>query len=160
MPEPQLILGEYPRTIDERYRLALPAEVLEPLVSDSSACILAKELPGCLSLWNQDQWQVKLDAGVDLVRSKIRAGKLEGRLEELQLLGRLLSTRHKQVQLAARGRLLVPEGFREFLGVEAGGEVFVVGAAICVEIWNPRSWLAYLEGQMPQFRQVFNRLTS
>lgn len=160
MPEPQLILGEFPRTIDERYRLAIPAEILDPLTSGSSDCILAKELPGCLSLWNQAQWQSKLDEGVDLVRSKIRAGKLEGRLEELQLLGRLLSTRHKQVQLAARGRLLVPEGFREFLGVEAGGEVFVVGAAVCVEIWNPRSWIAYLEGQMPQFRQVFNRLTS
>ena len=91
--------------------------------------------------------------------SKIRAGRLEGRIEEVQLLGRLLSTRHRQVQLAGRGRLLIPEGFREFLGVEAGGEVTVIGAALCVEIWNPEHWLKYLEEQMPEFRQLLSRLS-
>jgi len=93
------------------------------------------------------------------VRSKIRAGRLAGRIEEVQVLGRLLSTRHRQVQLAGRGRLLIPEGFREFLGVEAGGEVTIVGAALCVEIWNPVHWLSYLEEQMPEFRQLLSRLS-
>ena len=72
-------------------------------------------------------WKTRLDDGVQLVESKIEAGRLEGRLEEVQRLGRLLSTRHREVQLAGRGRLVVPEGFREFLGVEPGGEVMVDG---------------------------------
>ncbi len=57
--------------------------------------------------------------------------------DQVQMLGRLLSSRHRTVELAGRGRLLVPEGFREFLKVEAGGDVMVVGAGVCVEIWNP-----------------------
>jgi MraZ protein len=122
-------------------------------------CILAKEQPGCLSLWNAPAWQAKLDQGVALVSSKIVAGKLADRLEEVQLLGRLLSTRHRSVQIAGRGRLLVPEGFREFLGVEPGGDVFIIGAAICIELWNPKSWLAYVEGQMPQFRRLLDQLS-
>ena len=77
----------------------------------------------------------------------------------MQLLGRLLSTRHKAVQLAGRGRLVIPEGFREFLAVEPGGEVLVVGAAVCVEIWNPPYWLKYLEAQMPKFRRLLNQLS-
>ena len=35
------------------------------------------------------------------VQSRMQAGRLEGKVEEVQLLGRLLSTRHKTVQLAA-----------------------------------------------------------
>jgi MraZ protein len=161
MSAPQeFILGEFPRTLDERHRLSIPPELVDALLSGGSDCILAKERPGCLSLWNSAAWQVTLDEGVELVKSKIRAGKLAGRLEEVQLLSRLLSTRHKTVQLAGRGRLSIPDGFREFLQVEQGGDVMVVGAGVCVEIWNPPTWLAYLAAQMPEFRQLFDRLSS
>src|SRR5438874_13511309 len=103
----RLILGEATRTLDERYRLSLPAELVEALGVDPGDSILAKERPGCLSLWNQAGWKQRLDAGIRLVESKIEAGRLEGRVEEVQRLGRLLSTRHTQVQLAGRGRLAI-----------------------------------------------------
>jgi MraZ protein len=152
------LFGEFRRTLDERFRLSIPAELADPLVAEGTECILAKERPGCLSLWNAQQWAAKLDAGVQLVQSKMQAGRLEGRIDQVQLLGRLLSTRHKTVELAGRGRLLLPEGFREFLGVEAGGEVMVIGAAICVELWRPDAWLKHLEEQMPDFRRLLDNL--
>ena len=154
-----LILGEFPRQLDERYRVSIPQEWVPPLIEANGMCTLAKERPGCLSLWNTRRSQDELDAGMDLVRGKIRAGKLEGRIDELQLLGRLLSTRHKDVKIAGRGRLLIPEGFREFLGVEKGQEVIVVGAAMCVEIWKPETWFSYLEKRIPRFRQLFEKLS-
>lgn len=161
MPAPQeFILGEFPRTLDDRHRLSIPSELADPLAASGADCILAKERPGCLSLWNAAAWQERLDAGVELIKNKIRANRLEGRLEEVQLLSRLLSTRHKVVQLAGRGRLSIPDGFREFLQVEAGGDVVVVGAGVCVEIWSPRAWLTHLETNMPEFRQLFDKLSS
>lgn len=160
MPADEFILGEFQRTLDERCRLSIPAELIEALTGASGTCILAKERPGCLSLWNAEQWQTKLDEGVQLVKSKMRAGKLEGRLSQVQLLGRLLSTRHKTVELSGRGRLLIPPGFREFLRVEAGGEVVVVGAAVCIDLWHPRAWFEYLGGRMPKFRRLFDQLSS
>ncbi|NIM09934.1 MAG: division/cell wall cluster transcriptional repressor MraZ [Planctomycetales bacterium] len=156
----ELIVGEFSRVLDERHRLSLPGELLEQLAAPEGRCILAKERPGCLSLWSKPGWQEKLDEGVALVRGKIRAGKLEGRLGQVQALGRLLSTRHREVQIAARGRLLVPEGFRQFLGVEQGGEILVVGAAVCVELWRPDAWLDYLQRRIPRFRQLFDKLSS
>lgn len=152
------LFGEYRRTLDERFRLSVPAELADPLVAQGTECILAKERPGCLSLWNAEQWSAKLDAGVQLVQSKMQAGRLEGRIDQVQLLGRLLSTRHKSVELAGRGRLSLPEGFREFLGVEASGEVMVIGAAVCVELWRPDAWLKHLEEQMPDFRRLLDNL--
>lgn len=154
------MLGEFPRTLDERHRLSIPSELADPLTASGPDCILAKERPGCLSLWNATVWQQRLDAGVELIKNKIRANRLEGRLEEVQLLSRLLSTRHKLVQLAGRGRLSIPDGFRDFLQVDQGAEVIVVGAGVCVEIWNPRCWLAHLESNMPAFRQLFDQLSS
>ena len=155
----EFLLGEFRRSLDERYRLSIPNELGDALTASSPDCILAKERPGCLSLWSAPVWQARLDEGVELVKQKMRAGKLRERIAEVQLFGRLLSTRHRLVQLAGRGRLVIPEGFREFLGVEPGGEVQIVGAAVCVEIWNPAAWLKYLEGRMPRFRRLFDRLS-
>ena len=158
-PSQEFILGEFGRTLDERYRLSLPAAFAEAVSPGGSECILAKERPGCLSLWNASIWKGQLDNGVDLVKRKMRTGKLGERIEEVQLLSRLLSTRHKTVSLSGRGRLLIPDGFREFLQIEPGGNAMVVGAGVCVEIWNPRAWLAHLEQRLPEFRQLFDELS-
>jgi MraZ protein len=159
MPDfPALLLGEFRRTLDARWRLAIPAELAGPLTEPGADCILAKERPGSLSLWSASRWQARLEQGMELVRGKIQAGRLDGRIEEVQALGRLLSTRHAAVSLAGRSRLVIPEGFREFLGVEAGGEVLVIGAAVCVELWRVDAWVAFLSDHMPEFRRLFDNL--
>jgi MraZ protein len=154
----KLILGEVARAIDERYRLSVPGEFVDALGAEAGQCILAKEQPGCLSLWSAAAWQERLEEGVRLVESKILARRLDGRLVEVQRLGRLLSTRHRPVQLAGRGRLVVPEGFREFLGVEPSGTAMIVGAAVCVEIWQPERWHEHIAREMPDFRGLLERL--
>ncbi|MDR1960185.1 MAG: division/cell wall cluster transcriptional repressor MraZ [Planctomycetaceae bacterium] len=155
----QLILGEYSRRIDERYRLSLPGEFLEVFQPPEGDCVLAKERPGCLSLWEKSNWQTKLDARVELIQQRIRLGDLDQKMPQLQAFGRLLSTRHRPVPLAGRGRLLLPEGFREFLGVEPGKEVMVVGAAVCLEIWHPGKWIAYVEERIPNFGKLLSTLS-
>ncbi|MCC6125999.1 MAG: division/cell wall cluster transcriptional repressor MraZ [Pirellulales bacterium] len=153
------LLGEFERTLDERFRVSIPGELADPLTVESADCILAKERPGCLSLWSAPLWQSRLDDGVELVKRKMHLGKLQEKIAEVQLLGRLLSTRHRPVQLAGRGRLLIPEGFREFLGVEPNGEVLILGAAVCIELWQPAVWVKYLETRMPKFRKLFESLS-
>lgn len=196
-----VLTGETTRTLDERYRLTLPAEMAEALVSDgvqtvdttkpdskakgsakgtsakaSSAkgpakqpaaspvttgdCLLAKERAGCLSLWNRAEWETKQDQATELVRNKLLSGRLDQRLTDVQRLGRLLSTRQRIVPLAGRGRLVVPEGFRELLGVQPGGSIIVVGAAVCVELWHPDAWATMIGEQMPNFRELFENLAN
>jgi MraZ protein len=154
-----LVLGEFRRALDDRYRLSIPAELADLLPGAEVECILAKERPGALSLWSSPAWGDRLQSSIRLVEAKIEAGRLAGRIDDVQRLGRLLSTRHRQIQLAGRSRLVIPEGFREFLGVEPGGDVLLVGAAVCVEIWRPEAWVAYLEQHMPEFGQLLNELS-
>ena len=84
---------------------------------------------------------------------------MEQRWSDVQRFGRLLSTRHTIVRLANRSRLLIPEPFREFLGVAPSQDVMLVGAVICVEIWNPAVWLETLRQEMPDFGTLFRELS-
>ena len=138
----------------------MPPELLDPLLAGGPRLVLANERAGCLSLWSAATWKPRLDAAVDVIRSKMQAGLLGQRVGQLQDIGRLLSTRQKTISLAGRGRLVLPEGFREFLGVEPGGDVMVVGAAVCVEVWQPAAWTAFVTAEMPGFRQRIDDLTA
>ena len=153
-----LLLGEWVRSIDGRHRVSLPTELAGPLAGETGHCVVAKERTGCLSLWNSQQWGTWLEDGVGLVTRKIQSGRLAGRLDRVQLLGRLLSTRHRTIPVAGRGRIVIPEGFREFLGVSPEERLLVVGAAICIELWHPLRWNEHVEENMPEFRQLFDQL--
>lgn len=149
------ITGECRRTLDERFRVTLTPEFAKAVTDEAGETILAKERYGCLSLWSARDWQRRLDEGLGVIRQKIQAGRLDQRWGDVQRLGRLLSTRSEAVQLANRSRLLVPEGFRDFLGVAINQDVVLVGAVICVEIWNPEVWLETLKSEMPEFGPLF-----
>lgn len=160
MASEMLITGEVKRTLDERFRLNLPPEFAAAISDDEGNSIIVKERAGCLSLWRAAEWQKRLDEGLTIIQQKIATGRMEQRWSEVQRLGRLLSSRAKEVQLANRSRILIPEGFREFLDVQAGSEVMIVGAAICVEIWNPLAWLSVLQEEMPDFGTLFKDLSN
>lgn len=153
-----MLTGEATRTLDERFRLSLPVEMVEEVGGPGRECLLAKERPGCLSLWRRDQWEERQRQATQIVSSKLASGRLNARLGDVQRLGRLLSTRQRTVPLAGRGRLVIPEGFRGLLGVEAGGEVAIVGAAVCVELWRPTAWTEWIGHEMPGFRELFDEL--
>ena len=153
-----LFLGEWTRSLDERYRLSLPVELVELLAEKASECVLVKERPGCVSLWMPERWRAELAEGVHLVASKLQSGRLTEKIGQVQLLGRLLSTRHRAVPIAGRGRIAIPESFRDFLEVEPGGDLMVVGAAVCIEIWHPRRWSEHIGEHMPEFRELFDQL--
>jgi len=175
-----LCLGEWTRSLDERFRLSLPAETIGLFApneksgeetdeqsddqnkekNDVTECVLAKERPGCVSLWKPSQWEAAMADGVNLIASKISSGRLLGRVNQVQLLGRLLSTRHRTVPIAGRGRIAIPESFRDFLEVEPGGNLMLVGAAVCLEIWHPQRWSEHIGEQMPGFRDLFDQLAS
>ncbi|MEX0704846.1 MAG: division/cell wall cluster transcriptional repressor MraZ [Planctomycetales bacterium] len=153
------ITGELKRTIDDRFRVTLPNDMAEAVTDAAGETVLAKERYGCLSLWRAADWQGRIDSGVELIRRKIEAGRMEQRWGDVQRLGRLLSTRSRTVKLANRSRLLIPEGYREFLDVPINQEVVLVGAVICVEIWNPAAWLETLRQDMPEFGPLFRDLS-
>ncbi|WP_146572323.1 division/cell wall cluster transcriptional repressor MraZ [Botrimarina hoheduenensis] len=155
-----MFLGEATRTLDQRFRLSLPEDMAERLVAGSSECLIAKERRGCLSLWNREHWEEHQRQAAEILKGKLASGRLERRLADVQRLGRLLSTRQRVTAIAGRGRLVIPEGFRELLAVEPGGSVNVVGAAVCVELWHPEAWADHLAEALPGYRDLYEDLVS
>src|SRR5215216_4296683 len=68
--------GEFCRTLDERFRLSVPQELSDVLAAHGTDCILVKEQSGCLSLWPAQSWRQRMEAAVELLHAKMRAGKL------------------------------------------------------------------------------------
>jgi MraZ protein len=158
MPQEKLITGEIKRRLDDRFRVSLPVEMATAITDEQGETILSKEQYGCLSLRKASDWQHRLEQGVGLIEQKIQSGRMERRWGDVQRLGRLLSTRFRTVKLTNRSRLLIPEGYREFLDVEPNQEVMIVGAAVCVEIWNTAAWMDVLKQDMPEFGPLFQNL--
>ncbi|MCL2744877.1 MAG: division/cell wall cluster transcriptional repressor MraZ [Planctomycetaceae bacterium] len=155
----QILSGEYSRRLDDRYRLTLPGEFEKLFKPNEGKCVIAKEQSGCISLWDAEQWKIEYDNRVAAIFTRLKAGSLNQQKVELQKFGRLLATRHREVQLAERGRLVLPEGFREFLAVEKGKEVMVVGAISCIELWKPERWFEYVETNITEFGTLLNTLS-
>ncbi len=153
------ITGEERRTVDERFRITLPADMAQAVTDEDGKTLINKERYGCLSLWRASDWQRRHNAGVAVLKQKIQSGRMEQKWDEVQRLGRLLSTRSQTVQLANRARLLIPDAFRDFLGVTANQDVMVVGAVVCVEIWSLSAWMETLKAEMPGFNPLFKELS-
>ena len=156
-----LIVGEFVRKIDDRFRLMLPPELAQSVASkQDETCVLAKERFGSLSLWSQEAWRSRIEPGLAVVRQKVQGRWLPTQVAEVQQFARLLSTRSREVTLAGRSRLVVPEEFREFLRVKPGEDCVVVGAGICVELWHPETWQEYLKQEIGLFGALFEKLSS
>jgi len=157
--EDDVIIGEFRRVLDERHRVALPPEVVQFLGSDTAHAVLAKERDGCLSLWKPEAWNQHFDKFMKNLTHRVRENFFESRrIPEVQRVARLISTRAKPIQLGQRGRLLIPEGFREFLAVQPNTELMVIGAGVCVEIWRPAAWLDYLKSDLESFNTIFREV--
>ncbi|MCL2004814.1 MAG: division/cell wall cluster transcriptional repressor MraZ [Planctomycetaceae bacterium] len=154
----KLITGEFSRTLDDRYRLSLPDEFKDVFKPEAGKCVIVKENPGHLSLWDETTWKQHHDTRVEMVLQRLNAGYLGQNMPDIQRFGRLLSTRHRHIQLADKARFLLPEGFRDFLAVEPKQEVMLIGASFCIEIWHPKKWISYIEGDMPQFGDLLESL--
>ncbi len=151
--------------------MAIPQALAEPFTAAGGPYVLAKERSGCASLWNAEVWQSTVNLKVELAKQKVQGGLWNHRISQAQMFGRLLSTRHAEVTIDKKFRLVVPEDFRQFLGLtepasgpkgEAVPEtrcLTVLGAAVCIEFWHPQAWLDYLARRMPKFRQLVERLS-
>jgi MraZ protein len=159
--ESNLIVGEFMRSIDDRFRLSLPPEFAETIAPQGdSICVLAKERYGSLSVWGRAAWQERIEPGLAVVRQKVVGRWLPTQVSEVQQFHRLLSTRSREITLAGRSRLVIPEEFRDFLRVKAGENCVVVGAGICVEIWHPETWQEYLKQELVSFGTLFEKLST
>jgi MraZ protein len=136
-----LLTGTYPRTRDDKNRLALPKRVREQL-GETATLYVTPGPDQCLWLYTQD----------GLERLAQRLDQAPATDAEARVFRRLYFAQTEAVDVDRAGRILIPERLVPFAGL--GHEVVLIGVRDHLEIWDAQRWQQYLTQNAPRFDAV------
>lgn len=123
-----MFTGEYPHTVDEKGRLAIPVRFRAEL---AQGAVVSKWIDGCLALFPRAAWDELAEKTAALPVTDTGARTFQ----------RFLFGAAFDVELDRQGRFVVPAVLRRFAGLES--EVVVVGSRNHLEFWSPAAWQTY-----------------
>jgi MraZ protein len=121
-----MFLGQYERSLDEKSRVAIPAELRAGL---GTGAVITRSFDNCLCIYPAARWEVLASALDDLPQVR----------SEARILARSLFGGAVPCEFDRQGRIVVPAFLREHAGIS--GEVIIVGVNSLVEIWSREAWL-------------------
>jgi len=139
-----LLTGTYPRTLDDKGRLALPKRVREQL----------KEPPTLFVTPGPDQ-SLWLYTEVDLERLAGRLDEAPATDAEARVFRRLYFAQTESVDLDKLGRLLIPERLSLFAALQK--EVVLIGVRDHLELWDAGKWATFVNDNAARFDTVAER---
>ncbi len=123
-----MFIGEYPYSIDEKKRLAIPPKFRRVL---GKRAVITRGLDQCLFLYPAKEW-----------------GSLAKKLSQLPLsqsdargFARLMLTGAMEVDLDSLGRILVPDYLKGYALLKKS--VIIAGVYNRIEIWDEKKWQEY-----------------
>ena len=138
-----MFIGEYPYTIDEKRRVAIPSKFRRELGRKG---IITRGLDSCLFVFPEKEWNAlaqkfgNLPIGQSDARGFIRlmlAGAMEAPLDGL-------------------GRILIPDYLKEYAKLQK--RVIVTGLFNRLEIWDEALWKKYKSGAEKDIGDMAERL--
>ena len=136
--------GEHALTIDGKGRLAVPARYRERLAETCSGKLVAtiSLAERCLAVYPFPEWQ-----------------RIEGELQALptldpdaQAISHLLIGHASECDLDGHGRVLIPQGLREFAAIDK--HVKMVGQVRKFELWDEDAWNTHREELLGRIGQL------
>jgi MraZ protein len=135
--------GTYPRSLDEKQRVAVPKRLCEDFGEATLTCFyVAPGTDKSLLLYSP--------AGFERLARKI-AKKSSNRVD-VRNYKRLFYSRAEKVELDAQGRIRIPERLIEFAGL--GREVVLVGVHDHAELWDAAAWGVFLDRTSAAFDEI------
>lgn len=121
-----LFVGQFPRGLDKKGRVTLPAAYRDQLKDEEA--IITKGIDRCLFLFPSDQFEE--------LRAKIRQkGISDPRARKFR---RHFFSSAVPVKPDSMGRINIPAYLREYAGLQ--GDLIVAGNDTYVEIWDAERW--------------------
>jgi MraZ protein len=120
--------GEYRHSVDGKGRVAVPARFRTQLVGGA---FVARWIDECLGIFPREAW--------DAFAAKVAALPVTN--ASARTFSRFIFSGAFEVELDGQGRVVVPQGLREWAGL--GTEAVVVGSRDHIELWEPDRWARY-----------------
>lgn len=136
-----LLTGTYPRTLDDKNRLAFPKRVREQL-NEPDRLLFTPGPDQSLWIYSQES----------LERLAERLDQTPATDAEARVFRRLYFAQTEAVDVDGSGRVLIPERLIAFAGLKH--EVVLIGVRDHLELWDAGRWQQYLEQHAPRFDAV------
>src|SRR5262245_33103200 len=136
-----LLTGTYPRTIDEKSRLALPKRLREQLKDPPVLYVT----PGP----DQSLW---VYAEADLERLSGQLDETPATDAEARIFRRLFYAQAETVDLDKSGRILIPERLAQFAVLTR--DVVLIGVRDHLELWDAARWQNFVNEHAARFDTV------
>lgn len=131
--------GTHEYALDAKGRVAIPSRFREQLIqADGHSLYLAPAVQERhLKLYPRSAWEH--------LRTRLEA--ISNPHKRRAFMRTILSRSH-EVSLDSQGRVLIPQGLREY--AELSGETLIVGEGDHVQFWSPRNWNAALDAALEE----------
>lgn len=143
-----LLTGTFPRTIDEKQRLAIPKRLRDAIQEDAEATVSLFITPGTdgsLAMYTEDSFSK--------LAEQLSASPPTG--QDVRAFSRLFYSQAERVDLDRQGRIRIPPELAQLAGIEK--EVVLVGVRDHMELWDRSKWDTYLTTQQSNYDQLAER---
>lgn len=138
-----LLTGSFLRAVDEKLRIAIPKRLREALGDETPAALfIAPGTDGSLSLYTQRVFE-ELAA---------RCASASPNAEDVRAFRRLFFARAQRVGIDRQNRIRIPPELAELAGLQQ--EVILLGVHDHLELWDRRTWEAYLAKRAANYDQI------
>lgn len=141
--EPEMFMGEYQHTIDDKGRLIMPAKFREDL---GEKFVITKGLDGCLFIYPEQEWKV--------LEEKLRT--LPFTRADARAFSRFFFSGATECELDKQGRVLLPGNLRSYSNLIK--EVLIIGVSSRVEIWSKETWEEYNNQTQQSYEELAEKL--
>ncbi len=127
-----MFYGEYQHTVDPKGRVIIPAKLREGL---GEKFILTKGFDNCLFAYSMEEWKN--------FEEKMKTLPLTDK--DARAFVRFFFAGATECEVDKQGRILIAQNLREYASIDK--DVYVIGMAARVEIWDKSRWNEYQSGE-------------
>ncbi|MFA4998834.1 MAG: division/cell wall cluster transcriptional repressor MraZ [Candidatus Paceibacterota bacterium] len=138
-----MFIGQYPYSIDEKKRLAVPPKFRKLL---GEKAVITIGLDQCLFLLSSKEWEILAKK-----LSQLPLGQSDARG-----FARVMLTGAMEVSFDNLGRILIPDYLKDYAQLKK--KVVVAGVFNRIEIWDEESWKEYKQKTEKEVGDMAERL--
>lgn len=138
-----LLTGTFPRSLDEKLRVAIPKPLREALGCHRGGTLfVAPGTDQSLSLYTEEGFQ----------RLASRLAQASPTRQSVRAYTRLFYARAQRVELDRQGRVRIPAELAELAGLTR--EAVLLGVQDHLELWSAQRWQEYLAHQQTHYDEI------
>ena len=147
-----MLLGTFPRTIDEKHRIAIPKRLRDALSNSSdvvtTVLYAAPGTDGSLALYTEDSFT--------RLAEQLSAVSPTG--QDVRAFSRLFFSQAQRLEIDRQGRVRVPPELVQMAKLTK--EVVLVGVRDHLELWDKKRWETYVNQQQSHYDDLAEKAFS